>query len=211
VNHAFRPALCAIVDVSPGSALQPERIAEALTGGVSLLQIRGKFMTPRSLVLLVRRLLPLCRDRGVPLLVNDRPDVAAAAGAGGVHLGQGDVPAAAVRRLHPDWIIGLSVHNRGELEIAESAGAYYVAAGSLYPTGSKNDAVLLDHGSFRDLCRSARLPVLGIGGITVERTGDVIDLGACGVAVISGLWSAEDPRGRAAEYAAAVQRMRSSL
>jgi thiamine-phosphate diphosphorylase len=199
------PSVYAIVDLGPGGAAPgPEAVEQALAGGVTLLQVRGKRLSGRELWMAARDLARLARARGVPLLVNDRPDVAAAAGADGVHLGQRDLPAAVVRRLHPEWLIGVSVHDPAERTAAEKAGADYVASGSLFPTGTKEDAVPLDHALFHDLCAGSRLPVVGIGGITVERAEPVIRLGAAGVAVIGGLWSAGDVAARAREYRAAV-------
>lgn len=199
------PSVYAIVDLGAGGAgPTPEMVERALAGGVTLLQVRGKGLSGRELWLAARELARLARPRGVPLLVNDRPDVAAAAGASGVHLGQSDLPAAVVRRLHPEWLIGVSVHDAAELAAAAKAGADYGASGSLFPTGTKEDAVPLDHGLFRELCAGSRLPIVGIGGISVERAAAVIRLGAAGVAVISGLWSAGDIAARARGYRSAV-------
>jgi len=88
--------------------------------------------------------------------------------------------------------------------VAESAGADYAASGSLFATGSKTDAVPLDHALFREICAAARLPVVGIGGVEVGNCASVRGLGATGVAVIRGLWSAPDVRRRAGEFIAAL-------
>lgn len=199
-----RPLDCrlyAIVDVGPaGLAVGPEVLAAALAAGVTLLQVRGKQVSPRALRDATRAVTALAHARGVAVLVNDRPDVAAAAGADGVHLGQSDVPATVIRRLWPDLRVGLSVHDEAELRAALSAGVDYVAAGSLYPTGSKNDATPLEHALFRRLAEESPRPLVGIGGITPERAPEVAALGAAGVAVISGLWGAANPAEAARHY-----------
>ncbi len=207
MKRGFDPAVYAIVDLAPGNPVHARLVADAIDGGVTMVQVRGKGIAPRSLYLAVRQLLPVCRDRRIPLLVNDRPDVAAAGGADGVHLGQSDVPVDTVRRLHPDWIVGVSTRTIEQLQQAELSGADYAAAGSLYPTATKTDATPLDHGVFRDLCSTARIPVVGIGGISTGNAAAVRDLGASGLAVISGLWSAIDIRARAAEYALVMKRI----
>lgn len=198
------PTLYAIVDLAPdGAGVRLEPLLAAVAGGVTLVQLRGKGSSPRRLLIeareLVRRLDPL----GVPLIVNDRADVARAAGARGVHLGQSDTPASFVRRAWPDGIVGVSVHNAGELAGAVQAGASYVAAGSLFATGTKADATPLTPEMLSALTAGSPLPVIAIGGITVANAGTARALGCAGIAVISGLWSADDPGGRARELRAA--------
>lgn len=186
--------LYAIVDVTEdGLAVRRETIAACLAAGVTLLQVRGKNASARALRAATRVAMELSQARGVPVLVNDRPDVARSAGADGVHLGQSDLPATDVRRIWPDLCIGVSVHDDVELRAAQSAGVDYLASGSLYPTGTKLDATPLDHAIFRGLAASTSLPLVGIGGITAERAAEVAGLGAAGVAVIGGLWAAPDP------------------
>jgi thiamine-phosphate pyrophosphorylase len=204
VTPRFDPTLYAIVDLSgEGTGYSVDGVEEAILGGVTLLQVRGKDVAPRALWLASRNIIRLARRHGVPVIVNDRADVAIASGADGVHLGRDDVPAGLVRRIWPEGIIGASVHDSVERVEAEGGGADYLASGSLYPTGSKSDATPLDHELFRTLCRESTVPVVGIGGITVERAAAVAGLGAAGIAIIGGLWSATDTRRRAADYRAA--------
>lgn len=195
------PTLYAIVDIGPDDdGPSPEVVARAVAGGVTLVQLRAKGVEPRRTFRRARELLRLLEPRGVPLVVNDRPDVARAAGAQGVHLGQADLPADAARRFWPEGLIGVSVHTPEELKRAVAAGADYVACGALYSTGTKGDATPLDHALFRDLAAASPVPVVGIGGIRPEHAGPVAALGASGVAVIRGLWSAADVSERAAAY-----------
>ena len=205
MTRPFDPRLYAIVDVPPDSVTLPlDRLAAALAGGVTLVQVRGKEVTARQLFGAARELLTLLQPLGVPLIVNDRPDVARAAGAQGVHLGQHDLPASAARRFWPEGLIGLSIHDEVELEAALSAGVDYLAAGSLFATASKDDAMPLDHERFAGLARLSRVPLVGIGGVTVRNAAAVARLGASGVAAIRGLWDADDVGGRARAYRRAL-------
>lgn len=205
MNEQLDPTLYAIVDMTPDDdGPSAEMVARAVSGGVTLVQLRAKRVEPRRLFLrareLVRMLAPLC----TPLIVNDRADVARAAGAQGVHLGQADMPAEVVRRAWPEAVIGVSVHDAEEARVAAAAGAAYVASGALFPTGTKSDATPLDAEAFRRIVAVSGLPVVGIGGIQPDNAGRVAALGAAGIAVISGLWSAGDVRSRAAAYRVAL-------
>jgi thiamine-phosphate pyrophosphorylase len=197
----FDPALYAIVDILPGDdGPTAETVARAVAGGVTLVQLRGKGVDPRRLYFRARELRRTLDPLGIPLIVNDRPDVARAAGAAGVHLGQRDLPPEAARRAWPEGLIGVSVHTPEELRRAVAAGADYVASGALFGTGSKGDATPLDHADFRAIAAASPVPVVGIGGIEPGNAGVVAALGAAGIAVIRGLWSAGDVSARAAEY-----------
>jgi thiamine-phosphate pyrophosphorylase len=129
----------------------------------------------------------------VPLVVNDRADVALAAGAAGVHVGVDDLAPALLRRITPSgFIIGASVGN--DEEVARAAGADYVGIGPVYATGSKSDAgAAIGAERFGELARRCGVPAVAIGGITAERVAEVMAVGASGVAVISALFGASDP------------------
>jgi thiamine-phosphate pyrophosphorylase len=201
---SFDPTLYAIVDLPAAGEGPPlEWVLAAVAGGVTLVQLRGKSTSPRRLFVLARELVRHLDPLGVPLIVNDRADVARAAGARGVHLGQSDIPAAPIRRQWPDGLIGVSVHDETELEAALAAGASYVASGSLFPTGTKNDAVPLAPDMLSRLAARSDRPVVAIGGITVDNAGTAARLGAAGIAVVSALWSAPDPAARARALRAA--------
>ncbi len=167
------------------------RAAAAVDGGATMLQLRLKEETPRFLVEVARAL--MVRVPQVPLLVNDRADVALAAGAAGVHVGADDLSPLALRRFVPDgFIIGASVGS--DDEVARSAGADYVGIGPVYATGSKADAGTAI-GVERFVALSARcgVPAVAIGGVTPIHATTLYAAGACGVAVISALFSAPDP------------------
>jgi thiamine-phosphate diphosphorylase len=173
----------------------------ALRGGARLIQLRDKEMSGRALLEAARRLADLAHGHGGVLIVNDRLDVALAAGADGVHLGEEDLPIAAARRvLGDEAIIGASVANAQQAAEAEAAGATYVSVGSVFPTGSKADAgEPIGLAAVREVKRKVRLPVLAIGGISRDNVTEVIRAGADGVAVISAVASADDMERATAE------------
>lgn len=194
--------LIAITDnVRDGQTGLLERARAAALGGATCIQLRLKDVPARDLVELAR---VLVRAVGVPVIVNDRADVAIAAGAAGVHLGPDDVPPAVVRSFAPDgFIIGASVGTAGEVGGAE--GADYVGIGPVFATGSKSDAGgAIGVGGFSLLAAATGLPAVGIGGITQENAREVIDAGAAGVAVIAAVFGATDPLAAARELASAI-------
>src|SRR5262245_16495213 len=189
------PALYAIVDPLD-TGRTPVFLAKAfLAGGASCLQLRLKGATSRELLAAAESIRPLAAAAGALFLVNDRPDIARAAGADGVHLGQDDLPVAAARRLlGPDAVIGLSTHSLEEARAGAVAGADYLGVGPVYATTSKTNA-LAARGL--DLVRAVRAavgcPIVAIGGITPETAAEVRAAGADAVAMIAALVRAADP------------------
>jgi len=167
------------------------RAAAAVAGGATMLQLRLKEESARSLVEIARTIQAMAPD--VPLVINDRADVALAAGAAGVHVGVDDLSPALLRRVvPPGFIIGASVGS--EEEVARAAGADYVGIGPVFATGSKADAgAAIGAERFGELARRCGLPAVAIGGITSERVPSVLAAGAAGIAVISALFGASDP------------------
>ena len=180
-------------------------VAAAVAGGVTIVQLRDKTGSARALAAVGRALLAHLRPLGIPLLVNDRIDVAHAIGADGVHVGQEDLSAAAARAiLGPRAIIGLSITSRADLPTLDDA-VDYVGLGPLFATGTKPDAApALGEAEFADLRRRIPVPVVAIGGITVANTARTIAAGADGIAVVSAICAAPDPRAAAATLHAAV-------
>lgn len=183
--------------VTPDVADVPDLIATAeaaLTGGARLLQYRNKSATSALRLSQAHALLALCRKSQVPLIVNDHLDLALAVGADGVHLGTEDGSLATAReRLGPARILGASCYDRLELALeAERLGANYVAFGSFFPSGVKPGAVRAPLTLLRDAKRRLSVPVVAIGGITLETAPQVIAAGADSVAVISALFGADD-------------------
>ena len=167
------------------------RAAAAVAGGATMLQLRLKEESARSLVEIARTIQAMAPD--VSLIINDRADVALAAGAAGVHVGVDDLSPALLRRVAPPgFIIGASVGS--DDEVARAAGADYVGIGPVFATGSKPDAgAAIGPERFGELARRCGLPAVAIGGITSERVPPVLAAGAAGVAVISALFGASDP------------------
>lgn len=176
-------------------------VEAALDGGIRAVQLREKDLPGRDLCRLAERMRALTRRFGARLLVNDRADVALAVGADGVHLGAGSIPLSAARRLlGPGAIVGCSTHGLGELRDAASGGADYVTFGPVYATPSKaryGPPVGVE-ALFRS-CRESPVPVFALGGVGPERVEETIRAGAFGIALISGVVAAADPRSAAVE------------
>jgi len=170
-------------------------IAEAaILGGATAVQLRMKEKPARVIIETARAIAPLCRAAGVTFVLNDRVDVALAAGADGAHVGQEDLPATDARRfLGSGRVLGVSAATEAEAAAAWRSGADYLGVGAVYATGTKADAgppVGLDR--IRAIARAVPLPVIGIGGITVENAAAVLRAGAAGVAVITAVTLADD-------------------
>ena len=167
-----------------------------LAGGGRMVQLRDKQTPLAALCPVARELSDRCQRAGGLFIVNDRADLALALGAGGLHVGQDDLPAAAARRLlPPTMVLGVSTHDPEQARRAQADGADYVAVGSIFPTGSKTDFHLVGCELIRRLRPEISAPLIGIGGITVDNVGEVIGAGADGVAVISAVCGAADPEG----------------
>ena len=181
-------------------------VSEALAGGAGVVQIREKKLPSRALYEQTLGLKRVADALGRPLIVNDRLDIALACGAAGVHLGQADLPCAEARRVGgPNLVIGVSVSTIDEAVAAERAGADYLGVSPVFDTPTKTDApeaTGLD--GLRRIRAAVRLPLVGIGGIHAGNAADVIRAGADGVAVVSAIVAAPDPRAAAAELARAV-------
>lgn len=170
-----------------------ERVGQALAGGVRVLQYRDKHSSAETRLTTARALAELCRDAGVTFLINDDPQLALAAEADGVHLGQGDMTLAAARALlGPQRIIGVSTRTPELARQAEADGADYLGVGALYPTASKGDAQHIGLARFKEIRAAVRLPIVAIGGIGAANAAPVINAGADAVAVISAVMA--DPR-----------------
>ena len=173
------------------------------TGGPDVaLHIRGPSTYGRKIHELARKIRPMADSTGGRLFLNDRLDIAWTAGVDGVHLGQRSLPVRSVRRLvGHDLTIGASVHNEHESAIAEKEGADYAFLGTLFRTPSHHGIEPGGLSLISKMCSVIRdMPFVGIGGITPERVGGVLAAGAKGVAVIRGIWNAENPRDAVRAY-----------
>ncbi len=182
-------------DLSRGRS-NAEVVKEAMAGGADAIQLRGKDYAAKRLVQEALILRDITREAGVPFIVNDRVDVALAADADGVHLGQDDLPISWARRLlGKDRIIGISTHNLEEAIQAEKDGADYISIGSVFPTTTKPDArPLVGLEVIADIKRNVSIPVVAIGGINEENVAQVAETGVDCIAVISAVVSAVDTR-----------------
>lgn len=180
-------------------------VAAAVDGGVTLVQLRDKVAESRAMIATAERLLAVLRPLGVPLLINDRIDVALAVGAEGVHVGQSDIPAATARRLlGDDAIIGVSVTREAEMRRIDPGIVNYLGIGPLFATATKGDAAEpLTDDAVRRILRWTRLRTVGIGGINAGNAARAKVLGLGGVAVVSAICAAEDPAAAARELRAA--------
>ncbi len=170
------------------------RVRSALRGGVRIVQYRDKQRPAPARAVLAERLCALCREAGALFLINDRPELALATGADGVHLGQADMPLDQARDiLGPDRLIGISTRTPAQAREAQQRGADYIGLGSMFPTASKEDAVHVGVQTLREVRAAVDLPIVAIGGITPANAGEVIDAGADAVAVISAVMNDPDP------------------
>ena len=175
---------------------------QALVGGASMLQWRDKARDKGEQLADARAIAGLCRQRGALFIVNDHVDLALACGADGVHLGQKDLPPAAVRPfLPPDFVIGVSTNNAHEAREAQAEGASYVAVGSIFPTTSKDVTRSASPERLHEVKSAVDVPVVAIGGVNESNVDRVLAAGADAVAVISAVAMADDVRSAAERLA----------
>ena len=168
-------------------------IEDALRGGVTLVQLREKDVDGGLFLQRACAVKILCDKYKVPLLINDRIDIALACKAAGVHLGQADIPLNVARGiLGSDAIIGVSAHSLEEARAAERDGADYLGVGAVFPTNSKNNASEVGVNMLKEILKMSKLPIIGIGGINAQNLAQVRAAGAQGAAIISGILSAEN-------------------
>lgn len=182
-----------------------EVVLAAVAGGVTLVQLREKHAPTRTQLEHARRLKALLQPRGVPLIVNDRIDVALAAGADGVHLGQEDMPPKEARQLlGTELLIGLSVGDGEEATTADPGLVDYVGIGPAFMTGTKHDAgKAIGPNGVATLRKQVALPSVAIGGINAGNASSLRDSSIEGVAVVSAICAADDPKRAAQELRAA--------
>jgi thiamine-phosphate pyrophosphorylase len=185
-----------------------ETVRAALAGGVDVVQLREKHTSARERYGLGLELRELTRDASVPLVVNDRVDLAEAIDADGVHLGDDDLPVSVAReRLGPEALVGRSVSSAEGAREAERAGADYLGVGAVFATGTKatrERETEVGPETVRAVAGAVSIPVVGIGGITPENATSVVEAGADGVAVVSAIAAADDPE-------AATRRLREAV
>ncbi len=178
-----------------------EIVRAAVAGGVTCVQLREKNLDTREFIRMAEELLGVLKPARVPLIINDRVDVALAAGADGVHLGQIDMPIAVARRLGPPgWVIGVSAESLADAVAAEQAGADYIGVSPVFATPTKTDtAPPLGLDGLRAIRAAVQTSLVAIGGIHSGNAAEVITAGADGLAVVSAILAADDPQAAAQE------------
>ncbi|MBQ7168959.1 MAG: thiamine phosphate synthase [Synergistaceae bacterium] len=175
-------------------------VREAIAGGATMIQLREKNLGYEAFKYQALEIQALCRENHIPFIVNDNVNLACDISADGVHVGQSDMEAGNVRALiEPGKILGVSVRTADEAVEAERKGADYLGAGSVFHTGSKDDAVDITHEALREICRAVKIPVVAIGGINAGNIRELAGFGIEGVAVISAVFAADDIRRAASE------------
>jgi thiamine-phosphate pyrophosphorylase len=205
------PALYAILDPILIKKPLAEFAAQLAEAGVELMQLRDKRASARRICAESRALVEQFAGTSVRLIVNDRPDIAAMIGAGGVHVGQEDLPVDAARAICGNGLwVGISTHNLAQLREANQTSADYIAVGPIFPTVTKeNPDPVVGIDFLRSARQETRKPLVAIGGITIESAADVFRAGADSVAVIRDLLEGPNPSQRAREYLAIAGRSRS--
>ncbi|WP_258833229.1 thiamine phosphate synthase [Peribacillus frigoritolerans] len=170
-------------------------IAESVSGGVSIVQLREKNNSSLSFYKKASALKQLLNELSIPLIINDRVDIALAVGADGIHIGQDDLPLPVVKKMVPeDMIVGVSVSTLEEALEAERNGADYIGVGSVFPTKTKQDATLMALEDLGEICRSVSIPAVAIGGITADNMSPLSNSGLSGTAVVSAIMNADNPK-----------------
>lgn len=176
------------------------QVEKALKGGATMIQIREKGLNEKDFLLEAEELLALCRSYNVPFIVNDNVELAVKIGADGVHVGQSDMNARDVRALiGNDKILGVSTQTVEQALFAQECGADYLGVGAVFPTGSKDDAEVLDRKTLMDICKAVSIPVVAIGGITKDNVRELKGTGIAGISVISAIFAQKDIQNATAE------------
>jgi len=170
-----------------------QQIEEALSSGITLLQLREKHLDKDAFLKEALMVRELTSHYNIPLIINDDVDIALQCGADGVHVGQNDLSPALVRRLiGPDRILGVTAKTAEQAKRAWEDGADYLGSGAVFPSQTKREAISISFEQLSDICRSVPIPVTAIGGITCENVSSLKDTGIAGAAVVSGIFGQKD-------------------
>ncbi|WP_022851080.1 thiamine phosphate synthase [Limisalsivibrio acetivorans] len=198
-----------LVYEEPMLKIPPEEFIPAvIRGGVTCIQLRSKELNGAQNYRSALSLRSMLEGTGVPLIINDRADIALCSGADGVHVGAKDIPPSAVRGLNSDYIIGYSCNTPEDVQTALSAGVDYIGTGPAFPTDTKKDLrELRGPSGIGELIASCPVPAIAIGGITAANCGELCGLNLKGVAVSSSICASEDPERAAAELREMVEKL----
>ncbi|WP_298524632.1 thiamine phosphate synthase [uncultured Methanobrevibacter sp.] len=170
-------------------------IEEAIKGGVTVVQIREKTADTLDFYNLALKVKEITTKYDVPLIINDRVDIAMAVDADGVHVGQSDMPCDVTRKLiGEEKILGVSAATVQEAKKAQKDGADYIGTGAVFPTQTKDDADSVTKEELEEIVKSIDIPVVAIGGITLENASELADTGIKGLSVVSAIMSSENPK-----------------
>ena len=170
-------------------------IEEAIKGGTTVVQIREKTADTLDFYNLALKVKAITSKYDVPLIINDRVDIALAIDADGVHVGQSDMPCDITRELiGPSKILGISAATVDEAKKAEKDGADYIGTGAVFPTATKDDAPSVTKEELAEIVKSIDIPVVAIGGITLENAHELKDTGIAGLSVVSAIMSSDNPK-----------------
>ena len=176
-----------------GTKTLAQQVEEALKGGVTMVQLREKHLDEETFRREALDLQALCRRYGVPFLINDDVELAAAVNADGVHVGQHDMEAGQVRaKIGPDKLLGVSAQTVEQALRAQAAGADYLGVGAVFPTGTKDDADAVSYDTLKAICEAVDIPVVAIGGIGAHNVEALAGSGICGIAVVSAIYAQPD-------------------
>ena len=179
------------------------RVEQALSGGVTIIQLREKNRTAREYIRLAQGVHEIALRYGIPLIIDDRLDVAMAVKAEGVHLGQSDIPVDTARKIVGDsMIIGATTKTVEQALEAEKNGADYLGVGAIYPTTTKVKTVLTSVDTLKDICKAVSIPVNAIGGLNKDNCYILQNTGISGICVVSAIMKSPDPKTAAAELKA---------
>jgi len=184
------------------------RVEKALQGGVTLLQLREKDKTTREYIELAQKVHNITKRYNVPLIIDDRVDVALAIDAEGVHVGQSDMPVALARKLMgKDKIVGATTKTVEQAKEAFEQGADYLGVGAIYPTTTKVKTVLTSTDTLRDICSAVPIPVNAIGGLNKDNIDILEGIEISGICVVSAIMKADDPKEAAEELKARAKKL----
>jgi thiamine-phosphate pyrophosphorylase len=196
-----------VCDARPGGRPLHDVLGRALAGGVDVFQLRDKHADDEQLLRVAAQARALCEDAGALFVLNDRPDLAAAAGADGVHVGQDDEPVAAARAaVGPDRIVGLSTHGTAQADAAAALDVDYIAVGPVRATPTKLGRPAIGLEPVRHAARTVTVPWFAIGGVDAGTIGAVVAAGASRVVVVRAIAEAADPQRAARDLRAALER-----
>ena len=206
----FDPTLYFITDSTPYEEDEfLERVKKALQGGVTLLQLREKEKSTKDYIHLAQEVHRIAREYQVPLIIDDRVDVALAVGAEGVHVGTEDMPVALARKLMgEDKIVGATAKTVERALESEQAGADYLGVGAIYPTTTKVKTILTSTKTLEEICQAVAIPVNAIGGLNKDNLEVLRGIPIAGICAVSAIMKAEDPCRSAGELKQAFLQMR---